>query len=87
MPYQPCLLQLSGMLKQAARDRQAASEERQILLEAIQSGGAGSAGRHHLALQVCHLTVATCKNKTRTDQHRTDRTERKGNETKRNERR
>ncbi|DBB14574.1 TPA: hypothetical protein ACH3X3_004843 [Trebouxia sp. C0006] len=51
MPYQPCLLQLSGMLKQAARDRQAASEERQILLEAIQSGGAGSAGRHHLALQ------------------------------------
>ena len=82
MPYQPCLLQLSGMLKQAARDRQAASEERQILLEAIQSGGAGSAGRHHLALQVCHLTVATCKNKTRTDQHRTDRTERKGNETK-----
>ncbi len=92
MPYQPCLLQLSGMLKQAARDRQAASEERQILLEAIQSGGAGSAGRHHLALQVCHLTVATCKNKTRqenkrTDQHRTDRTERKRNETKRNERR
>ncbi|KAA6416639.1 MAG: hypothetical protein FRX49_13389, partial [Trebouxia sp. A1-2] len=43
-------LQLSGMLKQAARDRQAASEERQALLDAIQSGS-GSAGRHHLALQ------------------------------------
>lgn len=70
MPYQPCLLQLSGMLKQAARDRQAAIEERQVLLEAIQSGGAGSAGHHHLALQVCHVTVY----------HRT-----LGNETKRNE--
>ena len=79
MPYQPCLLQLSGMLKQAARDRQAASEERQALLEAIQSGGGGSAGRHHLALQVCHLTVATCKNKTRKKKKRTEqnRTERK----------
>ena len=42
------------MLKQAARDREAASEERQVLLEAIQSGAGGSAGRHHLALQVCH---------------------------------
>ena len=49
------------MLKQAARDRQAASEERQALLDAIQSGS-GSAGRHHLALQVCHLTVARRKN-------------------------
>ena len=87
MPYQPCLLQLSGMLKQAARDRQAASEERQILLEAIQSGGAGSAGRHHLALQVCHLTVATCKNKTRQEQISTEQTEQNGKETKRNERR
>ncbi len=44
------------MLKQAARDRQAASEERQALLEAIQFGASGSAGGHHLALQVCHLT-------------------------------
>jgi hypothetical protein len=56
MPYQPCLLQLSGMLKQAARDQEAASEERQALLDAIQSG-AGSAGRHHLALQVCRTVV------------------------------
>lgn len=45
------------MLKQAARDREAASEQRQALLVAIQSGAA-SAGRYHLALQVCQLTVA-----------------------------
>ncbi len=44
------------MLKQAARNRQASSEERQALLEAIQSGAGGSVG-HPLALQVCHLTV------------------------------
>ncbi|DBA92469.1 TPA: hypothetical protein ACH3X1_002702 [Trebouxia sp. C0004] len=49
MPYQPSLLQLSGMLKQAARDREAVSEERQALLDAIQSC-TSSAGRQ-LALQ------------------------------------
>ncbi len=77
MPYQPCLLQLSGMLKQAARDRQAASEERQALLEAIQSGAGGSAGGRHLALQVCHLTVARHKRKKRKKRKEKKRKEKK----------
>ena len=51
MPYQPCLMQLAGMLKQAAQDREATTEERQGLLEAIQSGSP-SAAHQHLALQV-----------------------------------
>lgn len=59
MPYQPCLLQLAGMLRQAVQDRQASSAERHSLLEAIQSGQAPgstpvSGDQQQLALQACH---------------------------------
>ena len=47
MTHQPCLLQLAGMLKQAAQDWEASKAERQSLLEAIQSGG-----QQQMALQV-----------------------------------
>ena len=61
MPYQPCLLQLAGMLKQAAQDRQACSAHRQSLLDAIQTGSvSGSANQQQLALQVYHMTRAMC---------------------------
>lgn len=51
MPYQPCLMQLAGMLKQAAQDREATTEERHSLLQAIQTGPA-SASHQQLAVQV-----------------------------------
>lgn len=51
MPYQPCLMQLAGMLKQAAQDQEATTEERHGLLQAIQTSSA-SASHQQLAVQV-----------------------------------
>lgn len=51
MVHQPCLQQLAIMLKQAGVDHIATTDERQSLLDAIQSGP-GPAGHQQLALQV-----------------------------------
>lgn len=60
MPYQPCLLQLAGMLKQAAQDRQVCGAHRQSLLDAIQTGSVlGSAHQQQLALQVYSAPVSS----------------------------